>query len=302
MKYSKTIISVIAIIAIAAIGTAIYLYSRYNDFNSQIEEQKKANLELQELAALDKAEMEDQYKQFDIQYRELQKQLKNDSLVAVIESERRHTQQLLEELKRTKATDVAEITRLKKEIANLRNILKGYIVQVDSLNSLNKALTAENQNIKQQYNEATTTITKISTENTNLKDKVDKASQLDATGFYVSLKNKKGKEAKKVKDLRTIAIGFNIVKNVTAKSGQKIVYARILKPDNSVLKTSNATFKYEDTELDYSIKKYIEYTGEEQAVILYWNVNETLSPGNYKVFIFCDSRMIGQSSFTLTGK
>ncbi|MCD8236452.1 MAG: hypothetical protein LUD00_07315 [Prevotellaceae bacterium] len=262
-------------------------------------EKNEENNVLQELAELNKQEMEDQYKQFDIQYGELQKQLKNDSLIAQIEEERRHTQQLLEELQNTKASNAAEIRRLKKEIASLREVLQHYIVQVDSLNRLNQALITENTEIKAQYSQATSQINNLSNERNQLKDKVELASQLDATGFWVTPKNKRGKTAKKVKDVKKIAFGFTIAKNVTAKNGQRIIYARILKPDNSILKNSDGTFEYENTKLDYSVKKYIEYNGEEQNITLYWDVEEYLEAGTYKLFIFADKQMIGETSFTL---
>ncbi len=262
-------------------------------------EEKSENEVLHELAELNKQEMEDQYKQFDVQYGELQKQLKNDSLIAQIEEERRHTQQLLEELQNTKATNAAEIRRLKKEIASLREVLQHYIMQVDSLNRLNQALQNENTEIKAQYNKATSQISNLSNERNLLKDKVDLASQLDATNFWITPKNKKGRNAKKVKDVKKIAFGFTINKNVTAKNGQRIIYARILKPDNSILKNSEDTFEYENTQLEYSVKKYIEYNGEEQSVTLYWDVEEYLQAGTYKLFIFADKQMIGQTTFTL---
>lgn len=262
-------------------------------------EQKQMNEELQELAELDKLEMEDQYREFDLQYGELQKQLRNDSLIAQIEVERRHTQQLLEELKNTKATNAAEITRLKKEIASLRKVLKHYIMQVDSLNKLNKSLVTENTKIKERYRAARTEINAISNERNELKDKVSLAAQLDATGFWVTPKNKRGRETDKVKNVKNIAFGFNIAKNVTAENGQRIVYARILKPDNSLLSKSEGTFVYENTNLEYSVKKYIEYNGEEQEVTLYWDVDEYLEAGTYRIFIFVDSQMIGETSFAL---
>ncbi|MBR4367205.1 MAG: hypothetical protein IKP43_10560 [Bacteroidaceae bacterium] len=292
MKKNIIIWSAVGVVIAALAAAIIYL-------NQSLKNEKIENEELMQLAEINKQEMENQYKQFDVQYGELQKQLTNDSLMAQIDIERRHTQELLEELRRTKATDVAEITRLKKEIETLRGILRSYIVQVDSLNRLNEALTAENTTIKKQYDEAATQITSLSEERNKLKDKVDIAAQLDATKFWVQTRNKRNKEAKKVKDVRSIAFGFTITKNVTAQNGQRIIYARILKPDNSVLTNSNATFQYENTELTYSIKKYIEYNGEEQDVTLYWDVNEYLSAGTYKIFIFADTRMIGQTSFEL---
>lgn len=256
------------------------------------------NEELKELAELEKQEMENQYRDFDLQYEQLQSTLKNDSLIAQIEEERRHTQQLLEELERTKATDAAEIKRLKAEIASLRRVLQSYIMQVDSLNRLNQSLSQENTQIKAQMSEANTRISNLSNERNELKDKVNIAAQLDATGFWVTPKNKRGKDTQKVKDVKRFAFGFTIVKNVTAQNGQRVVYARILKPDNSVM-GKKGSFNYENTSLEYSEKKYIDYTGEEQKLTMYSDVTEFLEAGTYKVFIFCDSQMIGQTSFTL---
>lgn len=281
------------LVALIAIAAAVLGY-HYFYTKPLLEE----NEELKELAELEKQEMESQYRDFDVQYEMLQSQLSNDSLIAQIEKERRHTQQLLEELERTKATDAAEIKRLKAEIASLREVLKSYIVQVDSLNRLNQSLSEENTQIKAQVAEQSTQISTLSTERNQLKDKVNIAAQLDATGFWVTPKNKKSKDTQKVKDVKKLAFGFTIVKNVTAQNGQRIIYARILKPDNSVM-GQKGTFAYENTQLEYTEKKYIDYTGEEEKVTMYSDVTEFLEAGTYKLFIFCDKQMIGQTTFTL---
>lgn len=278
------------VVMLLAVGAAVLGY--------MLVDQQKQNEELQELAELDKQEMQSQYKDFDAQYEMLQSQLSNDSLIAQIENERRHTQQLLEELENTKATDAAEIKRLKAEIASLRKVLRSYIMQVDSLNRINQALNEENTQIKAQVTEANSQISNLSSERNKLKDKVDIAAQLDATGFWVTPKNKRGKETEKVKDVKKLAFGFTIVKNVTASNGERIVYVRILKPDNSVM-GNKGTFTYEGTSQEYTEKKYIEYTGEEVKVTMYSDVTEFLEAGTYKMFVFCDKQMIGQTSFTL---
>lgn len=95
-------------------------------------------------------------------------------------------------------------------------------------------------------------------------------------------------------------IGFSVVKNITAETGERTLYIRITKPDNSVLTKSEAnTFSYENRQLTYSIKKYIEYNGEEQEITVYWDVNEYLYAGAYRVDIFADGILIGSQSFTL---
>ena len=110
----------------------------------------------------------------------------------------------------------------------------------------------------------------------------------------------KPRTSDKVKNVKKIAVGFTIVKNITAKTGERTLYVRIAKPDNEVLsKSASDTFTYENRELAYSIKKYIEYTGEEQTVTVYWDVEEYLPAGTYNVYIFADGTMIGQQSFSM---
>ena len=189
---------------------------------------------------------------------------------------------------------------MKKELATVRAVLRTYIVQIDSLNRINKVLTEENKQVKQKYSEATRRITNLAQEKKALNEKVELASQLDATNIWIRPQNKKGKEAKRVKDIVKFAIGFTITKNISAQAGERTLYVRITKPDNNVLtKSQSNTFEYENRTLGYSIKKYIEYSGEEQAVTVYWDVEEFLYAGNYRVDIFAEGILIGSQSFNL---
>lgn len=262
--------------------------------------QVQKNKEMSQLFSIEKEEMENEYSTFATQYDELQVQINNDSLREKLESEKLKTQRLLEELRQVKTSDAAEIMRLKKELKTVRAVLRSYVIQIDSLNRINQALTAENQQVKKQYSEATRQITTLSREKKNLNEKVSLAAQLDATNIIATPLNKRGKTAKKVKDTKKIAISFTIVKNITAQTGNKTLYVRIAKPDNEVLtKSASNTFKYEDREIAYSIKKYFEYTGEELTQTVYWDVEEFLAAGTYRIYLFCDGTMIGQGSFSM---
>ncbi len=288
-RNNKTLIIVGTVILLLVMGCATLAYMLIG------EQEEKA--ELIELAELDKLEMENQYEEFDRQYNELQQQLTNDSLIAQIESERRRTQQLLEELRNTKATNAAEITRLKKEIAELRRVLRHYVEQIDSLNRLNEKLVTENKEIKKRFNRAEDKISSLSSEKEELLGKVDLAAQLDATGFWITPKNKRGKEASKIKDVKSFAFGFTIVKNVTAANGQRTIYARILKPDGNVMGVKG-NFEYENTTLEYTEKKYVEYDGQEQIITMFTQVGEFLEAGTYRLSIFVDKQMIGETTFS----
>ena len=290
---NKKVLIPIVVGAVLLIGALAFLGIRLSQAN-------KANEEMMQLFEIEKAEMEDEYSTFATQYDEMQILISNDSLVAQLEREKLRTQQLLEELRATKASNAAEITRLKKELKTVRTVMRSYVVQIDSLNQVNEKLTKENKRVRNQYAEVTKKVETLQEEAKNLSDKVTLAAQLDATNIRIQPRNKKGKATTSVKNVIKFAIDFTIVKNITAATGERTIYVRITKPDGTVLtKNSNHTFKYENTQLEYSIKKLIEYTGEEQSVTVYWDVEEFLNSGEYTVYLFSDGVMIGEKSFVL---
>ena len=262
--------------------------------------EKQTNKELVMEFNLDKEDLENQYTDFARQYDELKLTVSNDSLSVLLEQEQLKTQRLLEELRTVKSSNATEIRRLKKELASLRKVMIGYINQIDSLNRLTAQQKEIIADVTKKYNAASRQINNLSEEKKNLTKTVTLAAQLDATNISVQPTNKRGKTAKKVKDIVKFKINFSIVKNITAETGERTLYIRITKPDNDVLtKSSSNTFPYENRELVYSIKKYIEYNGEEQAVTVYWDVEEYLYAGTYRVDIFADGTLIGSQSFSL---
>lgn len=261
--------------------------------------EKKTNHELIQEFQLEKDDLENQYTDFARQYDELKLTVSNDSLSVLLEQEQLKTQRLLEELRTVKSSNATEIRRLKKELASLRKVMIGYINQIDSLNRLTAQQKEIIADVTKKYNAASRQISNLSEEKKNLTKTVTLAAQLDATNISVQATNKRGKTAKKVKDIVKFKINFSIVKNITAETGERTLYVRITKPDNDVLTKSPNTFPYENRELAYSIKKYIEYNGEEQAVTVYWDVEEYLYAGTYRVDIFADGTLIGSQSFSL---
>lgn len=287
---NKKIIIPLAFVVALLIGGIVYLAM-------SLDKQKQVNKDMQELAELDKKEMENEYEQFARQYSEMKTMINNDSIVAQLTQEQMKTQKLLEELKNLRASDAREITRLKKELATCRAVIRSYILEIDSLNRLNQNLTEENTRMKGQYEEATKQIEGLNADKQSLSEKVAIAAQLDATGISLTAKNKRGKTTEKLKKCKTLQVSFNIAKNVTAQSGVKTLYVRIATPTGSVL-TKGGTFTYENKNLQYSMKKAVEYNGNETSVVMYWDVNEFLAEGTYHVSVFADGNMIGSRSFT----
>ena len=287
-------IIVLAVVIIALAGVAfLYLLPSLKSSKQEIEE-------MTQLFEIEKEEMENEYSGFAIQYDEMKVHLSNDSLIRQLDKEKQRTQQLLEELRQTKATNAAEITRLKKELTTVREVMRTYVLQIDSLDRINKQLAQENNRVKLQYQEQVKVVDQLTVEKQQAEEKVALASQLDAAAITVTPNNKRGKEDHKVKNVTQFVVNFTIVKNITVKTGDKIVYLRITKPDGEPLvKDASYTFKYENVNLEYSAKKYIEYTGEQLEVTMYWDVEEYLSAGTYTAYLFVDGVMIGEQSVTL---
>lgn len=286
----KIIIPLIIVIIILA-GGAAWLFISLN-------KQKAANRDMQELAELDKKEMENEYQQFANQYSEMKTEINNDSIIAQLTEEQNKTQRLLQELRNTKSSDAREIARLKKELATVRAVLRSYVMQIDSLNRLNQNLTAENTRIKGQYEEANRQIEGLNSDKASLSQKVAIAAQLDATGINLTGLDKRSKATKKLKKAQSLQVSFTLTKNVTAQTGMKTLYVCINTPTGSLLGGAGS-FNYENRTLPCSMKKSIEYGGNETNVTMYCNINEALQGGTYRVSIFADGNMIGSRSFTL---
>lgn len=287
----KNILIPAVVLLLLLIGGVVYLALT-------LHEQKQENQAMQELAEIDKKEMENEYRQFSDQYSEMMTKINNDSLVAQLTAEQEKTQRLLEELRETKSSDAREIARLKKELATVRAVLRSYVLEIDSLGRLNEQLTVENTRVKGQYEEATRQIQGLSTEKATLSEKVAIAAQLDAIGITLTGKDKRGHDTDRIKKCKTLQVSFSLAKNVTAGSGMKTVYVRLTSPTGSLL-GSAGSFAYENRTLQASMKKTVEYDGRETPITLYWTVSQALVEGTYSVSIFADGNMIGSRSASL---
>ena len=290
MKDKKKIIIVsLSVLAAAlAIGMTIVWIS--------LKKSEQQKVEIQELIALEQEEMLNDLQNAQIEYEELKtKILSNDSLLIKLEQEQLRTQQLYEELQSVKATNAAEIKRLKKELKTLRGVLESYVVQIDSLFRENAELKVENTKLIAGKKKAEQERNDLAKEKQALTEKVDIAAQLDATSIGIKMLRSNGKETKNVKKAKQISVSCTISRNVTAKTGDKVAYVRIMQPDGEPLtKSYSNTFKYENRDMSYSMYREFEFDGEEVPLTFYWDIEETLQQGSYRAYIFVDGNMIGE--------
>ena len=289
---NKIIIIVTTLVLLGVLGTAAYY----------IQKQQETINELTEGFAIEKEQLQDEYTQLAIQYEGYKLQVNNDSLEQKLEDQRIKMQRLVEELRQTQAQDARKINALKRELESVRNVLRYYVAQVDSLNRVNEALVAENQQMRNEVNDVQRQNRQVREQNEQLTQTVRVAAQLSATNVSVLSLDRKDKVEKKLKvdKLAKFQVNFTIAANVTAETGEKEIYLRILRPSEEVLVNGQSgQFRYENTMIDYSARKTIEYGGEETAVTMYYKRSEALTAGTYRIEIFADGNMIGRGSITL---
>ena len=287
-RLSLLVVVVIVLVLIIA-GAAYYIYHQ---------QQQMSNMA--ETFDLEKETLADDFNELSLQYEGYKFSVGNDSLAALLSSEQAKVHRLMEELRTVKATNVRRINELKKELETLRKIMRNYVVQIDSLNQANEQLTKEKNQAVQRYRQASNTAEQLSKELEKQTERVTLASRLDASAITVLPINARGREVKRIKQMEQFMVSFRIVRNITAPTGEKTIYVRLKKPDDDILvKSRGNLFDFEGKEISYSMKKVIEYDGEEQLVTMYWNIEEFLSPGTYRADIFADGNLIGQKNFEL---
>jgi hypothetical protein len=282
---------IIVIVLLVAGGIALTISLHKKD---------KTIKEMAQQFELEKEALTDEYSQLALQYEGYGLRIENDSMAALLEAERYKVQRLLDELKMTKATNAKRINELRKELETLRGVLKSYIAQIDSLNRLNTQLREENKVVSAKYEQVNEQVKTLSEEKKVLTEKVTLASSLEAHNISIEPFTDRKKKTTHLNKIAQIRFQFTIGKNISAPPGEKYIYMRILQPDETPLvKRNDNVFLFEGSYINYSIRRPIEYEGEEMPVTMYWDVEEYLHPGKYRVDIFADGYLIGSKEFEL---
>lgn len=224
----------------------------------------------------------------------------NDSLNQTISYAQTKVKDLLSEVDQVKNVSYQQITKYREEVTTLRNIMRNYIVQIDSLNQKNQRLMADISDVKQEVTDVKSANEQLESEKKKLEQTVNLAAQMEATELKATGITAKGKEQIKSSKIEKVKIDFILNKNLTAKRGAKNIYVRIQRPDQILLMKSNKDiFRFEDMKIPYSVMREIEYEGSDVPVSIYWdNSKESpLIPGKYTVDVFADGRNIGTTVF-----
>lgn len=289
MKIESKQIKIIAAAAAVVIVALVVLLIRSN---SQMAEMTQVFTEERQQLVTD-------YQDLSVAYEEVHSD--NDSLDNLVNEQRARVEQLTEELKTLKASNARRIKELQGELTTLRTVMRSFITQIDSLNASNTALRQENKDIKGKLANVSRERADLQERNETLTQKVTVAARLEAKGISVTTLNAKDRETDKMGKISKIKVSFTIAKNVSAEVGMRDLYIRLTRPDGELLfRSKSDTFKYEDSHINYSAHRQVEYGGEDTPTFVVYNVEMgDLMAGSYEAEIFAGGESIGKAQFKI---
>jgi cell division protein FtsB len=223
----------------------------------------------------------------------------NDTLNAGLAREKEHIVQLLS----INASNAQLIKKYKSEIKTMREIMKSYIVQIDSLNTRNKMLVAENSEIRQEIKQVRSTNTELSRAKEELTSKVEVASVIQAKDIVAEPLNKKRKETNRISLLDKVRICFTLRENPIAKAGQKTVYLRVIRPDSLVIATSpDNLFEYKKNRIIFSASREVDYMNQDIDMCIFLDNTGDFIVGSYSAELYLEGTIIGRATFMMARK
>ena len=286
---------IVLVICLLVIGGLAFMNLRQHQEMSEMVEQM----------TIEKEELQEEYEELAYQFDGYQQMdIRNDSLQDLLTREQQRVQDLLEELRQTKASNARRIAELKKELATVRAIMKDYVRQIDSLNATNQRLTVENEQLAMNNEALTQSNEQLTRSNEQLTETVTRASMLEITTCTLTTLNKNDRKTRMATHVSKLQFDYTIAKNITCTPGLKQLYARVMDPNGEML-SNNSTeehlFTFESSETRYTMMQEIEYAGEAYTGTCYCTLaeNETVVKGFYTIDFFCDGNLIGSFPFQI---
>ena len=285
----KPSVALIVLVIVLSIAVVVLGYKYYTE-SKHLGQTTEEKVILEDV----KSDLEKQLRDMIVEYDSLK--TNNDSVNGLIVVQ----QDKIKNLLRMQASDVEKIRKYKDEMETLRKVMRGYIVQIDSLNTRNRALTEENVQFKEKLTTAETQNLSLSKEKEILNTRVELAKVLSAKNIVVDPQNKSGKNNTKVNKVTKIKVCFTIRENSVAEAGTKDVFLRIIRPDEVVLPAGNGeTFEFKGEQVIYSAKRQLEYENKDIDMCIFWDKNADLIPGAYTVVLYAEGYEVGSATFTL---
>ncbi len=224
----------------------------------------------------------------------------NTEMMAQIQAQRTQIEGLL---KRAKNKDY-DIKKLLAETQTLRNIMKGYIHQIDSLQQDNDRLFAEGQQAKQQAAAAENRSKTLETDLNSAKEIVKAGSVLSTGGFSSTGVFARNSGAESTTDRASkstmIKTSFTLRENKIVSAGRKTIYLKVVGPSgNTVTGKGGGSFTASGQLDTYGAAREIDYQGQDTDVSIYFTPTGALEKGAYRLEIYEGGNLIGKSEVVL---
>ena len=224
----------------------------------------------------------------------------NDSLNAELDREREKVDQLIERVKKTEATNRAKIREYEKELGTLRSIMRNYIHQIDSLNTLTISLRKDVALAKDEAKESRQRYDKLVTTTEEYAKKVEVGSVLKGRGFVMTAINSSDKDTDRSSRAAKLKTCLNLVENSIAVKGPRRIYIRVKGPDGILMTNSQQQiFTSAGEQMIYSAVREVDYQGSELEVCIFFASNQPYVKGVYTVDVFTEESKLGSTDLLL---
>ena len=200
---------------------------------------------------------------------------------------------MLEQLQKEKTYNYNQLAKYKREVETLRGVMKGYLRQIDSLNTINSNLQAQNVAYKKEITTAQLRANVAEERADELGTKVRIGSVIRTSGVRIVALNDRSKEVRRIKQATRLRVDFELTANELAEPGEKSIYICITAPDGYVLSPDNIIlFNFEGEEMIASAVRKVDYENQSVPVSIFYDGSH-FEKGTYKVDIYIDGRHSG---------
>ena len=311
----KPVFTAVIVLLVGLLGIMTFLWSKkVGEVNVLTEENGNLKKDMEAMNEMMKPFIGDNmsndlmadFKNMMATYEEIEKQSDIDQ--AELQAQKDKIQGLMTELESAKKNgrvSASLIAKLQRENETLREIMKGYIRQIDELNTKNTELTANLDKTSTELNETKNERDDFKNQATESQEKVKKGQKLQAininsTGMRMKL-NDQLEPTTKARNCVQASASFTVAENAIADAGQRTLYMQIIDPDGKPLQgRSGGTVSTENGTVVYGAKREINYGNKAVDVTIYYDFNgEEPVNGVYKVKIYSGAELIGTDSFSL---
>ena len=223
-----------------------------------------------------------------------------ESVNSQLDSSREEVNQLIERIQKTEATNRAKMRQYEKELGTLRSIMRNYIVQIDSLNTLNHKLTADAAAARKEAASSRAENAELKGQVESLSGQVAAGSVIKSRGLSVNAYNASDKVTDRSSRVVRLLASLSLVENDLAPKGPVRVYLRVKDPEGILLTNSVQTsFNYNGQTLVASASREVDYQGKEVDLSIYLNDIPSYQAGIYTIEAYTTQAFLGKTELLL---